>query len=138
MATNMINARLVHRVGGARLIRFGTGTAAVAGIILAIAARWDIGGLAGLVIPLFVYVSVTGFVVANTIAGALRDFPQRAGSVSALVGSIQYGSGIFGSALVGAFANGTPWPFALVIAVSCIGSFLCALLLSVSPLEIDA
>lgn len=131
MATNMINVRLVPRFGGTALVRFGTGTAAIAGVVLAIDARWGIGGLAGLVIPLFVYVSVTGFVVANTIAGSLRDFPQRAGSVSALVGSIHYGSGIFGSALVGAFANGTPLPFAFVIAVCCIGSFLCALALPV-------
>lgn len=129
MVTNVINAKLVTHFGGTRLMQIGTGIAAVAGVCLAVAARWDIAGLAGLVIPLFVFVSVTGFIVANAIAGALRDFPQRAGAVSALVGSIQYGSGIFGSALAGYFANGTPWPFAIVIAISAIGSFLCTLAL---------
>jgi DHA1 family bicyclomycin/chloramphenicol resistance-like MFS transporter len=67
-----------------------------------------LGGLAGLALPLFLFISPTGFIVANSIAGALADFPERAGAVSALVGAIQYGSGIIGSALVGAFAVGTP------------------------------
>jgi len=43
----------------------------------------------------------TGFIVANSIAGALSIFPERAGAVSALIGAIQYGTGIIGSALVG-------------------------------------
>jgi DHA1 family bicyclomycin/chloramphenicol resistance-like MFS transporter len=51
-------------------------------------------------------------IVANSIAGALASFPNRAGAVSALVGAIQYGTGIVGSAMVGAFADGTPWPMA--------------------------
>jgi MFS transporter, DHA1 family, multidrug resistance protein len=66
---------------------------------------------------------------ANSIAGALADFPERAGAVSALVGAIQYGSGIIGSALVGAFADGTPRPMGWVIALAAIGSLLCAGLL---------
>ena len=42
---------------------------------------------------------------------------------------VQYGSGIVGSALVGAFADGTPWPMGWVIALAGIGSLLCARLL---------
>jgi len=42
---------------------------------------------------------------------------------------MQYGSGIFSSALVGFFADGTPWPMGWVIAVAGIGSFLCARLI---------
>jgi DHA1 family bicyclomycin/chloramphenicol resistance-like MFS transporter len=49
--------------------------------------------------------------------------------VSALIGAIHYGSGIIGSALVGAFADGTPWPMGWVIALAGIGSLLCARLL---------
>jgi DHA1 family bicyclomycin/chloramphenicol resistance-like MFS transporter len=53
--------------------------------------------------------------------------------VSALVGALQYGTGIAGSALVGAFADGTPWPMGWVIALSGIGSTLCAWLLVSVP-----
>lgn len=77
-------------------------------------------------IPLFLFVSATGFIVANSIAGALRVFPARAGAVSALIGAIQYGTGILGSSLVGVLADGTPWPMGAVIAVMVIGSLMCA------------
>lgn len=129
MITNQVNARLVERYGSDRLMRAGSAGAALAGLWLALAAWTDWGGLSGLVVPLFLLVSATGFIVANSIAGALASFPTQAGSVSALIGSIQYGSGILGSALVGFYADGTPWPMACVIALCGLGSLLCALLL---------
>jgi DHA1 family bicyclomycin/chloramphenicol resistance-like MFS transporter len=72
---------------------------------------------------------MAGFIVANSIASAMAGFPERAGAVSALVGAFHYGSGIIGSALVGAFADGTPWPMGWVIALAGIGSLLCARLI---------
>jgi DHA1 family bicyclomycin/chloramphenicol resistance-like MFS transporter len=126
MATNAVNARLVVRIGGDRLLLRGAATAAVAALVVAITARTGWGGLWGLVVPLWVFVGMTGFVVANSIAGALADFPERAGAVSALVGAIQYGSGIAGSALVGAFADGTPWPMGVILGLSGLGCLSCA------------
>jgi DHA1 family bicyclomycin/chloramphenicol resistance-like MFS transporter len=142
MVTNQINSRLVMQLGGDRLMRAGTVGAAIAGILLALDAWTGWGGLTGLVIPLFLFVSATGFIVANSIAGALSSFPERAGSMSALIGAIQYGTGITGSALVGIFADGTPSPMGCVIALMSIGSLLCALLLvpvaAVTPDEVRA
>jgi DHA1 family bicyclomycin/chloramphenicol resistance-like MFS transporter len=123
LVTNLVNSRLVIRFGSDRLLGWGASAAALAGLVLAIAAWTDWGGLAGLAVPLFLFVSATGFIVANSIAGALSGFPDRAGAVSALVGAIQYGSGILGSALVGIFADGTPWPMGWVIALCGLGSF---------------
>jgi DHA1 family bicyclomycin/chloramphenicol resistance-like MFS transporter len=88
-----------------------------------------------LVVPLFGFIAAAGFIVANSIAGALADNPERAGSVSALVGAMQYGSGIFGSALVGAFADGTPWPMAWIIALAGIGCALCTRLIPPRAME---
>jgi len=129
MLTNQINSRLVMKLGSDRLMRAGTVGAAIAGILLALDGWTGLGGLSGLVIPLFLFISATGFIVANSIAGALGSFPERAGAMSALIGAIQYGTGITGSALVGLFADGTPWPMGCVIALMSIGSLLCALLL---------
>ena len=67
---------------------------------------------------------MTGFFVANSIAGAMANHPKKAGAVSALVGAFHYGSGIFGSMLVGLFADGTPWPMGWVIALSGVASSL--------------
>ncbi|WP_408327744.1 multidrug effflux MFS transporter [Paraburkholderia strydomiana] len=129
MLTNQINARVVRRFGSDRLMRAGTLGAALAGVLLALDAWTGWGGLAGLVIPLFLFVSAAGFIVANAIAGALAIFPARAGAMSALIGASQFGTGILGSALVGIFADGTPWPMGGVIALMGIGSLLCALFL---------
>lgn len=109
--------------------RAGAFGAALAGGLLAIDARTGRGGLAGLVNPLFMFVSTTGFIVANSIAGALGTCPERAGAVSALVGTAQYGTGILGSALVGYFADGTPWTMAWVIAAFGAGTLFCTLFL---------
>jgi DHA1 family bicyclomycin/chloramphenicol resistance-like MFS transporter len=128
MALNMLNVRLVTRIGSDRLLRLGAAIAAASGLVVAISSRTDAGGLWGLVVPLFVFISLNGLIVANSITGAMADFPQRAGAVSALVGAIHYGSGMIGSAFVGWFADGTPWPMGLVIAISGVGCFACTLL----------
>lgn len=94
MVTNLVNARLVLRLGTVRLLRLGTAGAALSAVVLAVNAWTGWGGLMGLVVPLLVFVAMTGFIVANSIAGALSSFPERAGAVSALVGAIHYGSGI--------------------------------------------
>ncbi|HMN55816.1 MAG TPA: multidrug effflux MFS transporter [Ottowia sp.] len=126
MATNLLNARLVARLGADRLLIVGTTIAALAGGASAMAAWSDRGGLWGLVLPLFVFISCTGLIVANSVAGALAEFSVQAGAVSALVGALQYGSGIAGSGLVGLLADGTPRPMGGVMALAGIGSLLCA------------
>ncbi|MGO4622859.1 multidrug effflux MFS transporter [Ensifer sp. 2YAB10] len=123
---NMINARLVHKFSVNGLLFAGSVIAMLAGVVASIAAYFDFGAIWGLHLPLVVFVSMSGFIIANSIAGALSDFPSEAGSVSALVGAIQYGSGVIGSGLVGFFADGTPRPLGWVIGVMGVGCTLCA------------
>ena len=127
MIANLLNARLVGRLGSRPLMLLGAMLAALAGLAVAVDAATDWGGLPGLVVPLFVFVSATGLIVANAVTGALQDFPDAAGSVAALVGATQYGTGILGSAAVGALADGTPGPMGRVIAVCGVACLLCAL-----------
>lgn len=129
MLANILNRWLVVRFGYDRILLSGTIAAMVTGIWTGIAAHGNLGELWGLVVPLFLFVSTTGFIVANSITGALADFPQQAGAVSALTGAVQYGSGIFGSGLVGLWADGTPWPLGLIVAASGVGCLLSMLLL---------
>ncbi|RWX44108.1 MFS transporter, DHA1 family, bicyclomycin/chloramphenicol resistance protein [Candidatus Electrothrix aarhusensis] len=97
-AANFLNARLVIRHGYDRILIIGTVVMALAAFTTAWTAGTGWGGLWGLVLPLFVFISSVGLIVANSVAGAMTCFPERAGAVSALVGAIHYGSGIIGSA----------------------------------------
>ncbi len=126
MATSALNGRLVARFGSDRLLLWGAAAAALASMVLAVTARTGWGGLAGLAAPMFVFVAATGLIVGNAAAGALADFPTKAGAVSALFGAFQYGGGILGSALVGTLADGTAWPMGLVVATGGVGALLCA------------
>ncbi|MBU6496987.1 MAG: multidrug effflux MFS transporter [Rhodospirillales bacterium] len=125
MAANAINARLVARLGSDRLLGLGGVGAAVTGLLSAVAAMTGWGGLAGLAISLLAYCAMSGLIVANSIAGALSRHASRAGAVSALVGALQYGVGIVGSGLVGAFADGTPRPLGAVVALGGVGCLAC-------------
>jgi MFS transporter, DHA1 family, multidrug resistance protein len=129
MTMNLVNVRLVARLGSDRLLRAGAFAACVMGLVAAITARTGWGGLVGLVVPLCLFVSCIGLIAANAITGALNLFPGVSGSVSALIGASQFGAGVVGSALVGAFADGTPWPLGALMAFFGVGAMLCAVYL---------
>jgi DHA1 family bicyclomycin/chloramphenicol resistance-like MFS transporter len=124
MAANLVNSRLVMRLGADRLLRFGAVVAALSGVALALDAHFGWGGLIGLVVPLFFYISMLGFIVANSVAGALSAFPHKAGTASALVGACHYGAGVVSSAMVGWFADGSPWTMGWIIGLCGAGTFV--------------
>jgi DHA1 family bicyclomycin/chloramphenicol resistance-like MFS transporter len=126
MVTNQANAKLLNRYDSDTMMAIGGLISGIAGMVIAINTWADWGGLPLLICGCFLFVSATGLVLANSIAGALNCLPEFAGSASALAGALQYGSGIFGSALVAIFADGTPWPMGLVVAICGIGCALSA------------
>jgi DHA1 family bicyclomycin/chloramphenicol resistance-like MFS transporter len=73
--------------------------------------------------------SMNGFIVANSVAGALSAFPRQAGTASSLIGALHYGSGILSAAMVGWFADGTPWTMGWIMGLSGVGSVAVALLM---------
>lgn len=123
MGSNYINSRMVTRTGPARVLVFGAASAAVCGVCVCICASTGIGGLPALAISLTAFISTSGLIVANSLAGALAQSESRIGAVSALTGAMHYGAGIIGSGLVGLGANGTLWPLGLVVAGSGLLSF---------------
>jgi MFS transporter, DHA1 family, multidrug resistance protein len=128
MVTNLVNSRLVMRVGSDWMLWVGSLGAAASGLLVALVAGTGLGGIGGLAGALFLFVAMNGFINANMVSGALASVLGRVGAASALVGAIQYGGGVLGSALVGAFADGTPWPLGWVVALSGLGTLASALL----------
>jgi DHA1 family bicyclomycin/chloramphenicol resistance-like MFS transporter len=115
MAMNALNSRLVSSIGSDRMLRFGIITMAAGGLVLAYDGWSGAGGLAGLVAPSFVVISMNGAVVANSVAGALSSYPRRAGAASAVVGALQFGMGIATTAMTGWLADGTAFTYAWII-----------------------
>ena len=127
MLTNVVNARLVARLGSDRLLLVGASGAALFGLGTAIVSATDMGGLPVLAGMLFLYVSMNGLIAANAISGALASVATGTGTASALAGCVQYGGGVLGSLLVGLFSNGTPFPMGAVIVIAGIGTLGCSL-----------
>jgi len=100
MLANFINRRLVTRYGSQTLFQAGIWVLALSGLVLAGDGWFGWGGLPGLVIPIFFYVAMNGFIVANSVASALAPFPKQTGAASSLLGAIHYGSGILTAAMI--------------------------------------
>ena len=117
---SQINGFLARRVDPHKTLRVAQTVAAVAGIILFVMGRTRTGGFAGILIPLFIFVSCYGFSIPNSTALAMAPHGKVAGSASAVVGFLQFlVSGIAGLS-VSLLHDGTIFPMTFVMA--CVGS----------------
>lgn len=116
-----VNRRLVRRYPLESLLGISTMIALFATLILVVLAFMDLDGIAGILsvaVPIFIMFSMNGIIAACTNAMALDSVqPEIAGSAAALLGSLQYGSGILSSLLLAGFSDGTPHTMAWIIAL---------------------
>lgn len=116
MALSSVNRRLVQRHPLHTLLRVAAFVAALATVLLALSVKTHIGGMVAMVLTIFIFFSMNGIVAAASTAAALDTVPSNlAGSASALIGSLQYGSGIVSSLLLSVFSDGTPWAMAWIM-----------------------
>lgn len=126
-AANYLNSRLVKTRGAAAMAGTGSlcglaGAVLLAGAMQAGEAAWPavVGGL-------FVVVSMTGLLGANCVGLLMARYPQNAGAAAALFGSSQFGLGMWASAAVNYFHDGSGRPMAWVILACCamsVGGYL--------------
>lgn len=131
MAVSIVNRRLVHRYPLETLLRIAVFIAAIAALALAVTTGLGVGGISVIVATVFVFFSMNGIIAATSTACALDAVPEVAGSASALMGALQYGSGIVSSLLLALFSDGTPWTMGWIIAVFMAASALMALTVKV-------
>ncbi|MBU9819413.1 multidrug effflux MFS transporter [Rahnella sp. BCC 1045] len=127
MAVSMVNRRLVHRYPLETLLRFAVCIAMLAALMLALVTGTGIGGIGLIAAAVFVFFAMNGVIAATSTAAALDAVPNVAGSASALMGSLQYGSGIISSLLLALLSDGTPWTMGWIIAVFTVASAVMAL-----------
>lgn len=117
MSMSAVNRRLVQRYPLETLLKRAVGVAAFAALALAVGTKLNIGGVVMIVATVFVFFSMNGIIAATATAAALDSAPHAAGSASALIGALQYGSGIISSLLLALFRDGTPWTMGWIIAL---------------------
>jgi MFS transporter, DHA1 family, multidrug resistance protein len=116
IGASQINGWLARRTDADRILRLVLPVTFVAGAALLASAASGLGGFAGILVPLFVFIATHGFVMPNTTALAMSRHGEVAGSASALLGSLQFILGSAAGTLVGIASNGTAVPLAAVIA----------------------
>jgi MFS transporter, DHA1 family, multidrug resistance protein len=116
VACGQINAALVGRVSPERLLAAGLAVGALSGVSLLAVVLVGGVGLAGILPCLFAMVSSIGFVLPNSAALALVEYPHVAGSASALLGVLQFCIGAAVAPLVGVAGANSAVPMGIVVA----------------------
>ncbi|EAC0628338.1 Bcr/CflA family efflux MFS transporter [Salmonella enterica] len=132
MGLSAVNRRLVQRHPLETLLKGAVLIAATASLVLAVATKLHVGGIALIGLAIFILFSMNGIIAATATAAALDAAPNAAGSASALIGSLQYGSGIISSLLLAMFSDGTPWTMGWIITLFTLASAAMALTTRVS------
>lgn len=95
------NAALVRRVAPIRLLRVALLVQAFFAVILLVVAVTQAGGLVGLLVALWLVLSLQGLIPANASALALSRHGEIAGTAAAVIGAFQSGVAGLVSPLVG-------------------------------------
>ncbi len=90
IAMSQVNRHLLKTRSTDQVLRLGNGIAALCGVLLLAAALWPAAPLWLIALPLFGFVASLGITLPNASANALAPFSQRAGTASALLGTIQF------------------------------------------------
>ncbi|WP_449429993.1 multidrug effflux MFS transporter [Pseudomonas putida] len=112
-----VNARLLAKRGPAFLLVRAVWLYLAAGLALLGVAALRPTQLWPLLVPLFICIASLGCIIPNASACAMSGQGARAGSASALLGSLQFSVAAAAAALVGLLHDGSAVPMALVISL---------------------
>jgi len=111
IAASQLNARMVVARRPSALLVGGLVVACASAAAFLVIAFADLG-LAPTAISFFTLLGSLGFILPNATAIALENQGSQAGSASAWIGAMQFGTAAAASALVSALADGTARPIA--------------------------
>ncbi|WP_207782309.1 Bcr/CflA family multidrug efflux MFS transporter [Phytoactinopolyspora limicola] len=118
IVATQINPRLVRRYGPHWVLGTAVLVAATACLVLLAMAITDAGGFVGVVIPLFVMLSMLGFTMPNVPVLALAKHGAAAGTAASLLGAMNFGVAAVVAPLVGAFDTSSAVPMAAVMSAT--------------------
>jgi DHA1 family bicyclomycin/chloramphenicol resistance-like MFS transporter len=117
IAMSQINTRLVRARSLDAVLGMALYAPLLAGLVLAVAALAGMAVLPVLLVGFFVFLAGMGCITPNASALALAHQSHRAGTASALMGTLQFGFGTLAGAAVSVWHDGTALPLAVVMAV---------------------
>ncbi|ROR15088.1 DHA1 family bicyclomycin/chloramphenicol resistance-like MFS transporter [Erwinia sp. JUb26] len=124
---SFINKRLVQRFPLEQMLKTAATVASVMAVLMCLTLEIFPAGMIAMAACIFVFFSMNGIIAASATAAALDAVPGNAGSASALIGALQYGSGIISSLMLAWLNNGTPWAMVGIMTVFTLLSGLMAL-----------
>ncbi|UOR06783.1 Bcr/CflA family multidrug efflux MFS transporter [Hymenobacter aerilatus] len=117
IAASQLNHLLLRRFTFTQVLRAAVTINVVAALVMLVMASTGWLGVYGIVVPLFFTVGSMGITSPNATAGSLQHHAVRAGSASALLGTLMFTGGALASIAVSVFASASARPMAAVIAV---------------------
>ena len=105
IAATQLNPVVLRRWAPAQVLVAGVVGGAFSGAVLLGLALTGIGGLAGVVVPLWAMLFASGLALPNAPALALSRHGDSAGAAAALLGAVQFGVGAAVSPVVGLLGN---------------------------------
>jgi MFS transporter, DHA1 family, multidrug resistance protein len=117
IAASQVNRVLLRRYDADRILRVANVATLCVAVVLVAAAISGIGGMWGVLVPIFFVMGSFGFTQPNTIAGAMSVDPLRAGTTSSLFGTTQFSAGALAAAVTSLLHDGSAIPMTGVILV---------------------
>jgi DHA1 family bicyclomycin/chloramphenicol resistance-like MFS transporter len=134
ITATQLNVRLLRRWTPSQILVGALAFGAVAGLTLLLFAATGLGGIAGVLVPLWLVLASAGLAFPNAPALALSRHGEVAGTAAALLGAVQFGIGALAAPLVGVLGVGAT-AMALVVAGGMVAANL-VLVLVVRPWQL--
>lgn len=100
-----LSARLLHRWEPQQILLGALVAGTAASVVLFAVAVADVGGLVGVLVPLWVVLACAGLAMPNAPALALSRHGEVAGSAAAMLGAVRFGIGAIAAPFVGVLGN---------------------------------
>lgn len=124
MLGSFLASRIVRRVGLDGVIGIGAVAVTLGGLGMVVSVAIGFTSSLSIVLPMWIYLAGLGMVLAQSIAGALTPFPERAGAASSLFGFVQQGLAAACGAGVGWLLGDSAWPLAGAVALMGLATLL--------------
>lgn len=128
IGASQVNAYLLRWFEPRQLLLAAVLAGTAAGVALLTAAVTGFGGLAGVLVPLWVALFTVGIALPNAPALALSRHGEAAGTAASVLGAIQFGTGALVSPLVGVAGNDAAAMGAVVAAAMALALLVLAVL----------